>query len=63
MDKKTFGLGMIAGIGLSGIINVATSLAVQAINKRNAQKALDALANLDENCETTRTCCAAESEE
>lgn len=62
MDKKTFGLGMLAGIVVTGVMNVAGSLVANAINKRNAQRALDALTNLDdENCDTCN--CCAESEE
>ena len=61
MDKKTFGLGMLAGIVVTGVMNVAGSLVAQSINKRNAQKALDALGELDDECDTC-TCCA-ESEE
>lgn len=65
MDKKTFGLGMLAGIVVTGVMNVAGSLVAQAINKRNAQKALDALAEMD--CNGTDgcsgTCNCAETEE
>lgn len=56
MDKKTFGLGMLAGIVVTGVMNVAGSLVAQAINKRNAQKALDALAEMDDEHDGHDTC-------
>ena len=64
MNRKSFTIGIAVGVVGTGILNVVGSLVGKLIATKKAQRALDALSNLDDENENCDTCnCCAETEE